>query len=173
MTKYALVHIRETRVQAIANTEEERFDVHVDLVWHQCGPEVEFMWEYNWETGEFTPPKHPETRYEVARKVGYGDVGAQLDTIFKAVQNGEDDPLANWALKIERVKLLFPKDNHDAMLAANAELTRRVNIMLELHDANPDDPQYAIKTPDVMTQELAVDYIEGRWDNPVTGPYTP
>lgn len=173
MAKYALVHIRETRVQGIANSEEERFDVHTDLIWHECPDEVEFMWEYDWENGTFHPPVHPKTRYEVARKIGYGDPGTQLDTIYKAIMAGHDDPLAEWSDNIARIKKLFPKDNDEAMWAANDELTRRVNDMILAHDANPDDPAFAIKPPEVMTQELAKDYVEGRWDNPVTGPYKP
>ena len=173
MARYALVHIKETRVQGIAENEQERFDVHVDSVWHECGPEVQFMWEYNWETGEFSPPFKPETRYEVARRVAYGDVGSQLDTIFKAVQNGDADPLAEWAARIEKIKMLFPKDNHEAMLAANDELSRRVEVMINLHDEHPDDPAYRIKTPQEMADELAADYMSGKWDNPVSGPYKP
>jgi hypothetical protein len=172
MARYALVHVNETRVQAIAENEQGRFDVHHDMVWHECPDHVEFMWEYNWETGEWSEPFKPETRYEVARKVAYGEVGAQLDSIFKAVQNGDSDPLGAWAERISRIKALFPKDNHQAMLAANDELTRRVNIMLAAHDANPDDPQHRIRLPNEMADELANDFVEGRWDNPVTGPYS-
>ena len=173
MAKYALVHIRETRVQAVANTPEERFDVHTDLLWHECPDDVEHMWEYNWETGEFSPPVHPETRYDVARKVGFGDVGAQLGFIYDALKEGGDptSALTEWAQRIENVKILFPKNNHEAMIAANKELSRRVELMLNANEADPDNNP--ITPPDVMTQTLALDYIEGRWDNPVTGPYQP
>lgn len=167
MAKYALVHIRETRVQGIANNEAERFEVHPDMVWHKCPAEVEFMWEYDWVTGEFSPPNRPETNYTVARKVGYGDIGNQLDSIYKAIQTGESDPLASWAAKIEKVKILFPKDNQAAVVAANDELSRRVDVMLKDFELNGTP----MKTPDALTQELADDYLAGRWDNPVTGPY--
>ena len=174
MAKYALVHIRETRVQGIANNEDERFPVHTDLIWQECPDEVEFMWDYNWETGEFAPPFKPETRYEVARKVGYGDIGAQLGQIYDAMQSSDaTSALTEWAANIERIKLLFPKDNKAAMLAANDELSRRVEIMLAEHDADPTNPDKKVLPPEVMSQALAKDYVEGRWDNPVSGPYKP
>lgn len=174
MAKYALVNIRESRVQAIANSEEERFDVHPDNIWHECPPEVDFMWNYNWGTGEWSPPLKPETRYEVARKVGYGDIGAQLGQIYDAMQSADATAaLSNWAANIERVKILFPKDNHAAMQAANDELSRRIAVAVEAHEADPDNPANKLQPPDIMTQRLAIDYIEGRWINPVSGPYTP
>jgi hypothetical protein len=45
--------------------------------------------------------------------------------------------------------------------------------MINLHDEHPDDPAYRIKTPQEMADELAADYMSGKWDNPVSGPYKP
>jgi hypothetical protein len=126
------------------------------------------MWDYNKETGEFTPPKKTLTEYVVARKVGYGDIGSQLDKIFKAVKNGEDDPLAAWAAHVEKVKMLFPKDNHAAVNAANDEMNRRVAQMhVDMDNGGRFIP------PDEMTAQLADDYMSGRWINPELGPYKP
>lgn len=157
MPKYALVHKGETRVQAIANTAEERFDVHEDFVWHQCPDQVERQWDYNWETQEWTPERVAETHYTVCRRIGYGDVGAQLGAIYDAMTSGTNEPFEMWLEHQRLVKLLFPKDNQAAVEAANAELGRRMDEKYAVNE-NPDLP--------ALTLQLAKDFEAGTWVNP-------
>jgi len=169
MAKYALVHnFMETRVQAVATTEAEKFDIHSDLSWIPCSDDVEQGWEYNKETGTFQPWQDPPTHYTVARRVGYGDVGAQLGEIFDAIQSGNANALTSWASRIEKIKILLPKDNEAAVIAVQNELNQRNQTMADKAEAGEIDFQDA---PDVVTQ-LADEYINGTWICPVRGQYT-
>lgn len=171
MARYALVHnFMENRVQAIATNESEKFDVHTDLSWIPCPEEVEQMWNYDRDNGVFAPPPEMETHYTVARKVGYGDIGAQLGEIYDGLMSGQVDPLKAWATRLEKVKILFPKDNHEAVNAAQRELNQRTSAHVEAVEAAGTG---AFRSPADLTEELADDFIAGRWNNPVTGPYNP
>ena len=172
MAKFALVHKMETRVHEVVDNADQCFDVHGDLSWFPCPDECNRMWDYNWETGEFWERPQPQTNYMVARKVGYGEVGTQMDSIFWGYQNGDTDPLGTWAGNIQKVKALFPKgeENQAAVHAAQMELISRQEAMVRDFE---DGKIPAILPPNVMTLALAEDYIAGRWNNPVSGPYTP
>lgn len=172
MAKFALVHKMETRVHEVVDNVDQCFDVHEDLSWFPCPDETTRMWDYNWETKEFFERPQPMTNYMVARKVGYGEVGEQLDAIYKGYQNGDADPLSTWADKINNVKILIPKgdENQLAVHAMQMELNRRTEQMIRDFE---DGKIPAILPPSVMTQELAEDYKAGRWVNPVSGPYVP
>ena len=172
MAKFALVHKMETRVHEVVDSIDQCFEVHEDLSWFPCPDETTRMWDYNWETKEFWERPQPQTNYMVARKVGYGDIGKQLDDLFHGFNNGDTDPLARWADKIANVKILIPKgeENQPAVHAVQMELNRRGEQMTRDFE---DGKIPEILPPDVMTQQLAEDYKAGRWVNPVSGPYTP
>jgi hypothetical protein len=163
--KFALVHKNEPRVHSVVNTKAECFEVHEDLTWYPCADFVDI--DYLYIGNQFVYQEPPKTNYTVARKVGYGDVGAQLDSIFHSVNAGED-ALTEWAARIEKVKILFPKDNQDAVNAANTEVIRRQEIYM---DEKMSSGEPILKTAADFTLEVAEDYIAGTWVNPVSGAY--
>lgn len=167
MAKYALVAFDGIRVNQVVDSKEECFDVHTNLRWVE-GPDSISL-DYDYIDGEFVERPKPTTTYAVARKVGYGDIGEQFGSIYDAIQNGDTDIFATWAENQRKIKILFPKDNEDAVQAAQEEVSQRQHAYYESLTAQglPIDK----KASDFVLQ-VADDYIAGRWNNPITGPYT-
>lgn len=163
MTKWAL--ISNGRINQV---EEEKFEVGGDLVWVECPDEVTIDFEY--VNGEFKPIPKVRTHYTVARKVGYGDIGSQLGDIYDAMATGIDanEALATWAENQRKIKILLPKDNDDAMDAAHDEILKRQDAY---YNSRAEAGLPFDKGQSFFTLQLADDYINGVWDNPVTGPY--
>lgn len=157
MPKYALVHKDEKRVHEVAADAAGCFDVHEDFTWIPCPDDCAKQWDYDKETGTFIPEKKAQTTYSVVRRIGYGDVGAQLDSIFWALSGGDNTGLEAWAERQRLIKALVPKNNPDAVEAVNDEIRRRMNIEF---DAGRDPDAGAI------TYQLALDYDAGNWVNP-------
>ena len=166
--KFALVHKNEKRIHEVVTSEDDCFDIHEDFTWYKCDDNVTRDFEY--VDGVFKLAEQPLTHYTVARKVGYGDIGAQLGSIYDAIMSGADDALSDWAVRQRKIKILFPKDNVYATNAANDEVRRRQDIYYEeVHSLGKPIEKQASD----FTLEVAEDYISGKWINPVTGPYVP
>lgn len=167
MAKFALVSLLEGRVCQLVNSEEEKFEVAGDLTWIQCGDDVDIDFDYI--NQEFVKRPRIMTNYLMARKVGYGDVGAQLGEIYDALQGGDANvALAAWAARQEKVKILFPKgdENQEAVDAAQREVSRRLQEHQAFVEANGLE-YYEVD----FVQAVADEYIAGTWVNPVSGPY--
>jgi len=106
-------------VQAIANPGEE-FEVYEgpDAVvrWINCDDDsVDSSWVLN--NGAWIPNVQAPPSYEVLRRQAYGDVGAQLDMLYKDMINGT----THWKDHIAMVKDTVPGPTSDEareMLAA-------------------------------------------------------
>jgi hypothetical protein len=168
MAKFALVSLLQGRVCQLANSEEEKFEVAGDLTWIECGDEVDL--DYDYINQSFVQRPKIMTNYQMARKVGYGDVGKQLGDIYDAIAAGGDanEALTTWAARQEKVKILFPKgdENQVAVDAAQREVSRRLQEHQAFIEANGLE-YYEVD----FIQQVADEYIAGKWINPVSGPY--
>lgn len=165
MTRWALVS--GTRVHQV---EDQKFDVAGDLEWVACDDNTTI--DYDYIDGTFVERPRVRTEYRIARKVGYGDIGQQLGDIYDIISNGDDanTALSTWADNQRKVKILFPKDNDDAVQAANDEVTRRQNEYLDYLEAN----NLTLDRPvNYFTLEVADEYIAGTWICPIRGKYKP
>jgi hypothetical protein len=165
MTKWALVS--GTRVHQV---EDQKFEVAGDLTWVPCEDNISI--DYDYIDGEFVERPRIRTEVTVARKVGYGDIGKQLGDIYDAIASGNDanDALASWADVQRRVKILFPKDNDDAVQAANDEIIKRQDEYLTYLEENGLTLD---KPTNYFTLEVADEYIAGTWICPIRGKYRP
>ncbi len=165
MAKWALIS-----GSRVCQVEDAKFEVAGDLTWVECGDEITIDYEYI--NDEFVAKPKLRTEYVVARKVGYGDIGSQLGAIYDALNSGADANVAleSWARQQRLVKVLFPKDDDDAMNAAHDEVLRRQEAYLIAMEEAGDYSSF--KQPSFFTLQVAEDYVAGRWVNPVSGPYT-
>jgi hypothetical protein len=154
------------RIHEVVNSAEECFEVHESFEWVQCPNQVlNRDWKFNTQTNSWVEPAIPVTEYGIARRVHYGEVGAQLDRIFHATQAGATDPLGEWAAEQEKIKAVFPKDNAAYTNESNAEIVRRCNAILE--EAERETGVFG-KYIDMrqMALDLYDDIQAGRWVNP-------
>lgn len=173
MSKHALILTTEPlnpqglkRIHEVAENDAGRFEVHADFQWIQCPDDVANRdWLYDPETGAFHEPTRPKTEYNVARRVHYGEVGAQLDRIYHAYNAGSADPMAEWAAEQEKIKAVFPKDNQDYADACNTEIARRCEEILRAEEAITGVFGKYIDMRQ-MALDLYDDIQAGRWVNP-------
>lgn len=167
MAKFALVSLLEGRVCQLVDTAEEKFEVAGDLIWVDCGDEV--TQEFDYINKEFVQRPKIMTNYQTARKVGYGEIGAQLGAIYDALQvGGSSEALTAWADRQTKIKALFPKgdDMQEAVQAAQEEVSRRLQEHHAFIEAN------GLEYYDIdAVGQLADEYLAGKWVNPVSGPY--
>jgi hypothetical protein len=98
-------------VQAIANPGEE-FEVYegpdAAVRWVNCNDDsIDASWVL--VNGEWLPNVQAPPSYEVLRKQAYGDVGEQLDMLYKDMVNGT----SNWVEHVQMVKETVPGPNSD------------------------------------------------------------
>lgn len=168
MAKFALVSGLDGRICQTANSESETFEVAGDLSWLPCADEVDV--DYNYVNEQFVKRPKVMTNYQTARKVGYGDIGAQLGSIYDAFQSSDaDTALTEWATRQTKVKALFPKGdaNQLAVQAAQEEISRRMSE----HEKYANDNNIPLVQVDFIGQ-LADEYLAGTWINPVSGAYS-
>ena len=172
MSKYALIFTTEPlnngkrRLHAIAETDADRFEVHEDFQWIQCPDDVANRdWVYDEENNSWEEPVRPKTEYNVARRVHYGEIGAQLDRMYHAQMAGAEDPLAEWAAEQQKIKALFPKDNQDYADACNTEIARRCDEILRAEEAITGVFGKSIDMRQ-MALDLYDDIQSGAWVNP-------
>ena len=70
--------------------------------------------------------------------------------------------------EIEKVKLVLPKDSVLALNAAHDEILHRMNLHRDYCESLSIPLE---KTQRDFTLELADEYINGTWSNPVSGPF--
>lgn len=105
-------------VQAIANPGDE-FEVYEgpDAVvrWVNCNDDsVDASWVLN--NGVWMPNVQAPPSYEVLRRQAYGDVGEQLDMMYKDMVNGT----TNWKDHVAMVKETVPGPNSEEAQEMNA-----------------------------------------------------
>lgn len=127
MTKRILTSINEPgRILAVSEIGEE-IEVHPDFEWKTCEDDTVTM-EHTWETIEGTlkislvsaldAPEFVNNGYKYARIIAYGDIGDQLDMIFKEIDaTGSISPDGEWVTSIRQAKLAIPKRDNEAVLA--------------------------------------------------------
>ena len=123
----ALLHSQEPgRICEIKNPGEE-FEVHENFSWVDVPDDTTTADTYN-EDGTITK-WHPlnqtvflEQGYAVARGIGYGSIGNQLDMLYKELQTtGTISNTGPWATHISNVKSAIPKDDPSAVYEWNQQ----------------------------------------------------
>lgn len=117
MTLRALLHIQEPgRICEIRAIGDE-FEVHENFYWVDVPDGTTSHDTYN-EDGTITKfditaqPGFAENAYRVARGIGYGSIGDQLDLLFKEIQaTGTISNTGPWATHIASIKAAIPKDD--------------------------------------------------------------
>ena len=172
MSKHALILTTEPlnngkkRIHAIAEDDAGRFEVHEDFQWIPCPDLVANRdWTYDPEADSWGEPIRPMTEYNVARRVHYGEVGAQLDRMYHAQMAGATDPLAEWAAEQEKIKAVFPKDNQLYTDACNTEIARRCDELIRAEEAITGVFGKYIDMRQ-MALDLYDDIQSGAWVNP-------
>jgi hypothetical protein len=121
----ALLHSQEPgRICEIRNPGEE-FEVHPAFSWVDVPDGTTTADQYN-EDGTVTKNDMTarqdfiDNAYRVARGIGYGSIGDQLDMLYKEIQaTGTISNTGPWATHINNVKQTIPKDDIDAVIAWN------------------------------------------------------
>ena len=120
--KKVLINIKEEgRICEVVEAGQE-FEVHSDFTWIDCPhDEVTDAWIYEETNGTYTftevtledlesTPKAKEDSFNIAREIGYGDIGAQLDMIYREImEKGSISADGEWAKHITAVKTNIPK----------------------------------------------------------------
>lgn len=117
MTLRALLHNTEPgRICDIVEPGNE-FEVHENFQWVDVPDGTTTHDTYN-EDGTITKfdilslPGFAENAYKVARNIGYGSIGDQLDMLFKELQaTGTISNSGAWATHIASIKAAIPKDD--------------------------------------------------------------
>ena len=106
--------------------DDDIFEIHPDFgIWIDCtGTDIENekpndpnggSWIYNFETERFSiepPASDTAVRFEIARKLGYGEVGDQLDMLYKEVKDaGSITADGEWFGHVKKVKEDVTLDN--------------------------------------------------------------
>lgn len=127
MTLRALLNKHEPgRICEIAQPGNE-FEVHPDFSWVDVPDGTNTQDTYN-EDGTITKfdpttlPGFTENAYKVARGIGYGSIGDQLDMLFKEVMaTGTISNTGPWATHIAAIKAALPKDDVQAVIDWNQQ----------------------------------------------------
>lgn len=96
------------------------------MMWVNAPDNITMDWTLEWSPSQqqmvWVERDGPFTSNEVARKVAYGEVGAQLGMIFDAIkENGVLDTNSEWFQHQVMVKSMIPKGTGDKFLMTNEE----------------------------------------------------
>ena len=118
--KRALLHTLEPgRICDVVDAGQE-FDVHDNFEWVDVPDDTTTSDSYqDGNVVKFSPLNQPgflENGYRVARTIGYGDIGNQLDMLFHELSTtGTISNTGPWASHITNIKAAIPKDNPQAV----------------------------------------------------------
>lgn len=126
MAKRILTNVNELgRILEVVDIGEE-IEFHPDFEWKTCEDDtvtVEHTWKMVDETLKISfisateEPEFVNNGYKYARVIAYGDIGDQLDKIFKEIDSsGTISPDGEWATSIRQAKLDIPKGDTNAVL---------------------------------------------------------
>jgi hypothetical protein len=145
--KKALLHsIEPGRICEIRNVGEE-FEVSTAFSWVDVPDDTTTVDTYDLETNTVikfdivNQPGFIEDGYKVARTIGYGSIGNQLDMLYKEIKaNGTISASGPWASHIASVKAAIPKDDpqavHEWNQAYYAELEAQQNNSFTVMSGN-------------------------------------
>ena len=96
------------------------------MAWVDAPDDITMDWTLEWSPGQqkmiWVERDGPFTNNEVARKVAYGDAGAQLGMIFDAIkEHGVLDTNSEWYQHQVMVKSMIPKPTGDKFLMTPEE----------------------------------------------------
>lgn len=121
MTLRALLHIQEPGRICELRPVGEEFEVHSNFFWVDVPDDTTVHDTYN-EDGTITKfditkvHGFAENAYKVARGIGYGSVGDQLDMLFKEVMStGTISNSGPWVTHVASIKAAIPKDDPQAV----------------------------------------------------------
>lgn len=103
------------------------FEVHPDFSWVDVpdGTTTQDTYNQDGSITKFDPlsiPGFADNAYKVARGIGYGSIGDQLDLLFKEVMTtGTISNTGPWATHIASVKAALPKDDIQAVIDWNQQ----------------------------------------------------
>jgi hypothetical protein len=132
--KRALITSNEPgRICEVVDSGNE-FEVHNAFSWVDVPDDTTTNDIYNADTGEITKlqpwevPGFAEDGYRVARQIGYGGIGDQLDMLFKEVMaTGTISNTGAWATHISGIKSTIPKDDPQAIHEWNVAYWNRIS----------------------------------------------
>lgn len=120
MLRALIVSTEPGRICEIKNPGEE-FPVHEDFTWVDV-PDGTTTQDKYLEDGTvkkysiLDDPFFVTEGYKVARAIGYGSFGDQLDMLFKEIKaTGTISPDGPWATHVESIKAAIPKDDPQAV----------------------------------------------------------
>ncbi len=101
------------------------------IQWVDAPDDVQLDWTLEWSPAQevmiWVERDQPHTDPEIARKIAYGEVGDQLDMIYKEVKaNGSISATGPWASHIDNVKATY-----DAPVARDVPLTNEEQIAID------------------------------------------
>jgi hypothetical protein len=134
MSLRGLIHPQEPgRICDIVEAGNE-FEVHESFSWVDLPDGTTTADTYN-EDGTVTKfdvlsqPGFAENAYRVARGIGYGSVGDQLDMLFKEVMaTGTISNTGAWASHIASIKQAIPKDDLQAVHEWNMQYWESMQV---------------------------------------------
>ena len=92
----------------VVDLQETEFDVHESMTWVDCDDTVKMGDDY--DGSNFSTPTQPEIPYDAKRRKGFGNIGDQLDLLYKDLVAGKLDETGEWAKLIKQVKEDNPKE---------------------------------------------------------------
>ena len=92
----------------VVDVQENEFEVADTMSWVDCDNTVKIGDLY--DGSNFTTPEEPELTYDTKRRKGYGEIGDQLDLLYKDLVAGKLDETGEWAKLIKQVKEDNPKE---------------------------------------------------------------
>ena len=124
--KRALLHsVEPGRICQVVNPGEE-FEVHTAFYWVDVPDDTTEADRWDVENNVVikfditSDPVFIEHGYKVARGIGYGSIGDQLDMLYKEIQStGTISSTGPWAQHIASIKSAIPKDDPAAVHAWN------------------------------------------------------
>lgn len=116
--KKALLHSLEPgRICQVVEFNEQ-FEVSELFSWVEVPDDTTTADTYNLDTNSVVKfdivnqPGFIEDGYKVARVIGYGSIGNQLDMLYKEIQStGTISPTGPWASHVAAIKEAIPKDD--------------------------------------------------------------
>lgn len=121
----------------------KEFEVHESFSWVEVPDDTTTLDKYN-EDGTITKivptelPGFQENAYRVARGIGYGSIGNQLDMLYhELITTGTISADGPWASHIATIKTEIPKDNVAAVIAWNEKfLEEQAQLSLNLEPSS-------------------------------------
>lgn len=134
MKKALISKIENDRICEVRNF-EDIFEVSSDFEWIDCPDNITNHYTYDRENNSFKEfdminvPGFRENGYKVARQIAYGNIGDQLDMIFKEITaTGVISVDGPWATLIASVKNEIPKDNPEAVQVWNIQWNEKTSV---------------------------------------------